>query len=168
MRWWGWVVGCNVLIAASTVSDARVRPELARQPTASILVDAATGQVLEARNADTPCQGAAINQLMLLLLSLEQAELGGLPLDVPVTIGPQASRVSKSRSEEGSGAASMHLREDQTYLLSDLLKAMLITSADDVAVAVAEAIMRRARTLLEGPPARGGNTCGRWGAGSGR
>jgi D-alanyl-D-alanine carboxypeptidase (penicillin-binding protein 5/6) len=64
-----------------------------------------------------------------LLLSLEQSALGVLPLDVPVTV-----------SSAAANNAGVPFRPGKTYLLSDLLKAVTIASANDAAVAVAEAI----------------------------
>jgi len=70
---------------------------------------------------------------MVMLLSIEQAELGSLPLATPVTVSALAA-------ECGSAPTRIPLHADKAYLLGDLLKAMVVTSAFDAEVAVAEAI----------------------------
>jgi serine-type D-Ala-D-Ala carboxypeptidase (penicillin-binding protein 5/6) len=140
----------GVLVALSLwarVGVAAVNPT----PPSAILVDAATGEVLRELDADAARPPGALSNLLLLLLSLEEAGLGGLPLDVPVT-------VSASVAAAGGGGAHrlqvarptrVPLRPDQAYLLSDLLKAMLIVSADDAAIATAEAIAGSVPNCLE-------------------
>ena len=70
---------------------------------------------------------------MVLLLSIEQAEMGTLPLAAPVTVSPLAAGL-------GSASTRIPLHADKPYLLGDLLKAMVVSSAVDAEVAVAEAI----------------------------
>src|ERR1700687_5889077 len=80
---------------------------------------------------------------MVLLLTLEQAALGALPLDVPVTISalvPQAGSEHRRLKRDGNGLGTMPLHADHAYFLSDLLKAVVIASANDAAVAAAEAM----------------------------
>ena len=105
----------------------------ARAP-AVVLIDAESGQVLREQDADSPRPQGSLNQLMLLLLSLEQAGLGALPLDVPITVSQTAVTAA------AASGLRVPLRPDRAYLLSDLLKAVTIATANDAAAAVAEAI----------------------------
>ena len=122
-------------------------------PSRTILIDALSGQVLQEQNADAVVRSGSLNQLMILLLSLEEAGMGALPLDVPVTVSatvassapasPVRTPVKTKRAKTLAPPAlppRLALLSDRAYVLSDLLKAMLLTGSNDAAVAVAEAI----------------------------
>jgi serine-type D-Ala-D-Ala carboxypeptidase (penicillin-binding protein 5/6) len=129
MRWSGgavWLLGLSLMAPAPA---ACVTPE--RQPTA-ILIDADSGRSLREVDADVPRPVGSLSQLMLLLLSLEQSALGLLPLQVPVTLSNAAVNAA--------GGFRVPLQAEKTYLLSDLLKAVTVASANDAAVAAAEAV----------------------------
>lgn len=132
MGWWRWsavmLLALNVPGRAVAAPPGEVDP-----PPATIVIDANTGQVLREHDADSSRPQGSLNQLMLLLLSLEQSTLGALPLDVPVTVSPAAVSAT-------AGGMRVPLRAARAYLLSDLLKAVTIAAANDAAVGVAEAI----------------------------
>jgi len=135
MRWWrGGVAVFLVLTGAARMAPAT---EVAGEP-ATILIEAVTGETLSEHDADAPRPLGTLSQLMVLLLSLEEARLGALRLEVPVTVSDTAVRTDLAAT--GSGATRIPLRADKVYLLSDLLKAVLVGSAGDAAVAAAEAI----------------------------
>lgn len=149
MRRWWWLAISSFLLCIA------IRPAHAGEAIApsTILIDALTGQSLREQNADTAVRSGSLNQLMVLLLSLEEAEMGALPLDAPVTVSvTAASSAAQNRIPVGTtpkhakGATPpvppqrLSLRPDKTYILSDLLKAMLLTASNDAAVAAAEAI----------------------------
>ncbi|MGD0946713.1 MAG: serine hydrolase [Candidatus Binatia bacterium] len=139
-RWW-----VGVLLAALMGSGSQARAVAGasqRAPTA-ILVEAESGQVLREQGADSPRPQGSLNQLMLLLLSLEQSALGVLPLDVPVTVSHAAVGAGLA------GGARVPLRPDRPYLLSDLLKAVTMAGANDAAVGVAEAIAGSVEAALD-------------------
>ncbi|MFN8625892.1 MAG: serine hydrolase [Candidatus Binatia bacterium] len=102
-----------------------------RQP-AAMLIEADSGRSLREVDADAPRPLGSLGHLMLLLVSLEQADLGLLRLQVPVTLGSAAVG-------SGAGGFRVPLRAEKAYLLSDLLKAVAVASASDAALAVAEA-----------------------------
>jgi D-alanyl-D-alanine carboxypeptidase (penicillin-binding protein 5/6) len=149
MWWWAWII-VALLAVSGGPGFAKQRTQPAPRAMATILIDADSGQVLEERNGDAPFKAGSFSQLMLVLLSLEQAELGGLPLDVPVTIGPQPVPV---RANPGANVNDQRrripLREADAYLLSDLLKALILTAADDAAIAVAEATTGSISTAVD-------------------
>src|SRR5512139_3256793 len=86
LRWCGEILLVALALRASA-GPAVSAP--ARAP-AVVLIDAESGQVLREQDADSPRPQGSLNQLMLLLLSLEQAGLGALPLDVPITVSQTA------------------------------------------------------------------------------
>ncbi|HYD49948.1 MAG TPA: hypothetical protein VEB21_16440 [Terriglobales bacterium] len=102
----------------------------------AILVEAGSGEVLAADRPDEPVDAGNFGQLLVLLLALERATLEGLPIDAPVSISPAATNEGPIRHSAGQ----VPLRSDRTYVLSDLMKATLVSGAETAAIGVAEAI----------------------------
>lgn len=96
--------------------------------------------------ADQPVAVSSLGQLMVVLLSVEQARLGVLPLEVPITIDPSVARVA--------AAGRIGLQENRTYQLSELIKAILVNSAQQAAIAVGEAISGTVANCVEAMNAR--------------
>lgn len=96
---------------------------------AVLLQDAGTGQVLFAQNHDRRWPLASLTKMMVGLLAFEELERGRLSLRTPVTISRRASR---------AGGRMIALRPGEVLPFGELLRAMLVTSANDAAVAVAE------------------------------
>jgi D-alanyl-D-alanine carboxypeptidase len=131
-RWWVACVGLGVLLHAVPAPAARAEPRPLASPS-TILIDADTGQTLSEEDADAPHPTVGLDQLMVLLLGIEQVEMGTLSLTTPVTVSPLAAGL-------GSGPTRIPLQADRTYLLGDLMMAMLVGSASDAGLAVAEAV----------------------------
>jgi D-alanyl-D-alanine carboxypeptidase (penicillin-binding protein 5/6) len=151
----GWRGGAVVFLIAVVAWPGGVVAAGARTPS-SVLLEATTGEILSATDPDRAVPVGSLYQLMILLLSLEQSELGTLRLNVPVTVSaaprPAARRADmRSRVE---AASALPLRAERTYLLSDLLKAVAVSGADDAAVAIAEAIAGSLSGCLESMNAR--------------
>src|SRR5574341_310209 len=84
MRGWLCVVVASLALLGGSAPAAGV-PSQARSP-ATILIETSTGQVLSEHDADSSRPAASLYQLMLALLTLEEAGLGGFPLDAPVSV----------------------------------------------------------------------------------
>lgn len=93
---------------------------------AAVLMDAATGQVLWAKNARRPRPPASTTKIMTALLALE-----GGRLEQVVTVSPHAAAV---------GESSMHLSAGEKLTLEQLLYGALLRSGNDACVAIAEHI----------------------------
>lgn len=89
----------------------------------AILLDASSGRVLYAKNADAQSLIASTTKIMTGLLVCEQCDL-----DATFSIPPEAVGV------EGS---SLYLREGQTRTVRELLYGLLLHSGNDAAVALA-------------------------------
>ena len=100
-------------------------------PYAAIVVDANSGRVLHASNPDSLRHPASITKIMTLYLLFEQLETGKLKLDsrLPVSAHAAAQEPSKLGLEPG-----------QTIATEEAIKAVVTKSANDIAVAIAEAI----------------------------
>lgn len=111
-------------VKACTVPVAHCRPRVTAA--AAVLVDAATGQVLYARNAYQPRPPASTTKIMTTLLALE-----GGRLDQTVTVSPKAAAV---------GESSLHLAAGERLTLEQLVYGALLRSGNDACVAIAEHI----------------------------
>ncbi len=96
---------------------------------AALLQDAQTGQVLFAHNSQKIWPQASLTKMMLGLIVFEDIERGRVNLETQVTISRRVSR-TKGRT--------ISLRTGQVFPLAELLRAVLVTSANDAAVAIAE------------------------------
>ncbi len=97
----------------------------------ALLVEAQTGRVLFAKNPYKPWPTASLTKMMVALIALEKIEKGHISLDTSITVSARASRI---------WGRQIHLRKGQRFSLAELLQAMLVTSANDAAVAVAEGV----------------------------
>jgi D-alanyl-D-alanine carboxypeptidase (penicillin-binding protein 5/6) len=98
---------------------------------AALLEDADTGRVLYEDNADMQWPPASMAKMMLLLVATEQIKAGRVGADDPVRISERSAHTGGSR---------VGLEEGQIYPLRELMKAALIKSANDAAVAIAEKV----------------------------
>lgn len=94
-----------------------------------LLVDYATGSVLTERNADRPLPPASLTKLMTAYLVFERLKAGQIRLTDTVSISQPATRARGSR---------MRLKPDSQIPVEDLIKSMLVRSANDATVALAE------------------------------
>lgn len=126
-----------------------VGPAPVKKVESVLLADAETGQILVSEDIDKQWPAASLTKMMVGLLAMEDIERENLSLRTPVTVSGRASR-AKGRT--------IDLHPGEVFPLGELLQAMLVTSANDAAVAVAErirgsvdacveAMNRRARAL---------------------
>jgi D-alanyl-D-alanine carboxypeptidase len=106
--------------AASTVSHI-----------AAIVVDGNSGRTLYTRNENELRFPASITKVMTLYLLFEQLEKGRLRLDGEIRVSSHAAAQKPTK---------LGLRPGETIAVEDAIKAIVTRSANDMAVAVAEAI----------------------------
>jgi len=98
---------------------------------ASIVVDAASGEVLFSRFADARRYPASITKVMTLYLTFEALESGKIKLTDNLTVSPRAAAQPPSK---------LGLAAGQSISLEDAMKATAVRSANDMAVVLAEHI----------------------------
>jgi len=96
-----------------------------------LLVDASSGAVLAAQEATRSWHPASLTKLMTAHLALMAVQSGRISLETSVVLGPRA--VAQPPSKLGVPAGT-------SLRLEDALTVMMVKSANDVAVAVAEAV----------------------------
>ena len=114
---------------------ARGRDDRAPAPSAVavayLVVEAETGTVLAEKEAHKRWPPASMTKMMTVLIAMERVRDGAATLDEPVHVSAWASRI---------GGSQVYLSEGETFSLGEMLKAIMIASANDAAVAVAEHI----------------------------
>ena len=100
-------------------------------PYAALVMDARTGEVLHARNADTRLHPASLTKMMTLYIVFQAVERGEISLDTDVRI---------SRNAASEPPSKLGLRAGQTIKLRYLIRAAAVKSANDAATALGEAL----------------------------
>ena len=95
----------------------------------AVLMDATTGQVLFEQNPDEALPPASVTKIMTLLLVMEAIDGGKLALDDMVSVSAHAASM---------GGSQVYLKEGETMSVEEMLKCVIIASANDCAVALAE------------------------------
>jgi len=107
-------------------------PTMARTaPYAAMVIDARTGEVLHATNADTRLHPASLTKMMTLYIAFEAIRKGEISLDTQVRISSYAASEPPSK---------LGLKAGQRIELRFLIRAAAIKSANDAATAIGEAI----------------------------
>ncbi len=96
-----------------------------------ILVDVQSGRVLEHEEAFRKWYPASLTKLMTAYTVFNAIRAGEISLEAPIVISKQAA---------AQPAAKMYYKPGQKLTLDSALKILMIKSANDVAVAVAEAV----------------------------
>jgi len=97
----------------------------------AVLMDAATGKVLFEHNADEALPPASVTKVMTLLLVFEAIDSGALSLTDTVTASETAASM---------GGTQIFLEVGEKMSVEDLIKSVVISSANDAACALAEHI----------------------------
>ena len=97
----------------------------------AILMEAESGTVLFEQNADEALPPASVTKIMTLLLVMEAIDNGTLKLDDMIRTSTNASSM---------GGSQVYLKEGEEMSAEDMIKSVVISSANDAAVALAEHI----------------------------
>lgn len=128
-------ISCVVLAFACLVGAVPVwaqdAPSMGLNARAALLMEASTGKVLLEQNAHDKLPPASVTKVMTLLLVYEALEDGKIKLEDMVTVSAHAA---------GMGGSQIFLEPMQQKNVSDLLKSVVIASANDASVALAEFI----------------------------
>lgn len=98
---------------------------------ARLVIEADSGKVLEAENATVPWYPASVTKLMTAYVTLQAVKDGRLTLDTLLTVSPTAASQSPSK---------MGFRPGTQLTVDNALKMMLVKSANDMAVVLAEGV----------------------------
>ena len=97
----------------------------------AILMEKSTGEVLFEQDSHAVYEPASVTKIMTLLLVMEAIDAGQLTWDDVITASPYACSM---------GGSQIWLEEGEQLTVSEMVKAVAVASANDCAVALAEAI----------------------------
>ena len=97
----------------------------------AILMEKSTGQILYEQDAHTRLAPASVTKIMTLLLVMEALDDGRITWDDTVTASAAAA---------AKGGSQIYLEENEQMPLRDMLKSVVVSSANDCACALAEHI----------------------------
>lgn len=111
--------------------DGVIRDSLKLDCKSAILIEANTGKVLYEQNPDEALPPASVTKIMTLLLVMEAIEQGKIGLDDQVSVSERAA---------GMGGSQIFLEVGETMSVEDMIKSVVIASANDAACALAEQV----------------------------
>lgn len=114
---------------ASAPALEAVDGTLALNCKSAVLMDANTGTVLYRQNESEALPPASVTKIMTLLLVMEALDAGKIKAEDLVTASATAAAM---------GGSQIYLEEGESMSVEDLIKSVVISSANDAAVALAE------------------------------
>lgn len=106
----------------------------------AILMEKETGTILYAKDEHARMEPASVTKIMTLLLTMEAVDSGQLSYDDLVTASAHACSM---------GGSQIWLKENEQLSVGDMLKAVCVVSANDCAVALAEAVAGSEEAFVE-------------------
>jgi D-alanyl-D-alanine carboxypeptidase len=116
---------------ALTLAVTAIRPALAGPVNSAIVIDVTSGETLLQSNADALTYPASLTKMMTLYLLFESLQKGNVKLDQPLPVSVNAASMP---------ATNLALSAGDTITVATAIQAMVIRSANDVAVVVAEGL----------------------------
>jgi D-alanyl-D-alanine carboxypeptidase len=114
-----------------TIAALAIAAPCALHAEALLVVEADTGKVLQADNATYPWYPASVTKMMTAYVTLKAIKDGRMTLDQLLTVSPVAASQSPSK---------MGLRPGTQVTVENALAMMLVKSANDMAVVLAEGV----------------------------
>lgn len=124
---------------AGSTNIAQATSELELSSKSACLVDFASGDVLFEKDADKHLPVASMVKMMTILLTLEEIENGNLTEEEMITTSENAS---------GMGGSQVFIDPYVEYSAGQLLKSVIVASANDASVALAEHISGSEKTFV--------------------
>lgn len=115
----------------ATPAGASPAPSLETTSESAVLMEACSGQVLLAKEKDKELPMASVTKLMSLLLAIKAVEEGRLKLNDIVIASENAWEM---------GGSQIYLEPGEEFTLEEILIAVVVGSANDACVALAEQI----------------------------
>lgn len=126
--------------AASAETEKVISASMELDCLSAVLMEASTGRVLYEKNADEALPPASVTKVMTLLLVMEAIEDGKISLADTVTASEHACSM---------GGSQIYLEVGEQMSVEDLIKSVVIASANDAALALAEHIAGTESAFVE-------------------
>jgi len=125
-----------LMIAFILPAHADSQPNFETAADYMILMDSRTGKVFAEKNADELMAPASMSKIMTMLMVYERLRSGRLKPDDTFLITEDAWR----RGGAKSGGSTMYAELNSRVKLSDLMQGVIVQSANDACIAIAEGI----------------------------
>ena len=135
----GWIVVVVCLLVGTLPFRGRA-VELNVAGKSALLMDIATGTVLYESNAHEKLAPASVTKVMTMLLIMEAIDGGKIGWDDTVTASEAAA---------AKGGSQIYLKVGETMSVSDMVKSIAVSSANDCACAMAEHIAGSESAFVE-------------------
>ena len=132
------LVAGSLLFAVLPVGAGAVELEVAGK--SACLMDVETGTVLYEKNSHEPLAPASVTKVMTMLLIMEAVDSGKIGWDDTVTASEAAA---------AKGGSQIYLKVGETMTVTDMLKSIAVSSANDCACAMAEHIAGSEAAFVE-------------------
>ena len=129
--YWPTVVAFLAVVLAAGPASAVKRRRFVKPPTyhSAVLLEPETGQFLIEDEPHKPWPPASLTKMMTILLVMEKVSEGTIKLSDPVSASAKASRM---------GGSQIFLKHREVFTVEDLMKSVVIASANDATMALAE------------------------------
>lgn len=117
------------LILTIPVQVMAKEPDVLVEAPSAILVEKTTGKILYEKNPDEQMKPASVTKIMTLILIMEAIENGQFGYEDTVTASAYATSM---------GGSQVFLKEGEQMSVDEMLKCIVIASANDACVAMAE------------------------------
>ena len=138
MKRWGWVLICCFMLQCLPVQAEGAALEI--EGKSAVLMDVATGTVLYEANAHEALAPASVTKVMTMLLIMEAIDSGKIGWDDMVTASEAAA---------AKGGSQIYLKVGETMTVTDMVKSIAVSSANDCACAMAEHLMGSEAAFVE-------------------
>ena len=132
----GFLIAALLLVCIPVAQGA----ELEIAAPSAILMDAATGTVLFEKNANERLAPASVTKVMTLLLVMEALEKGQISME---------DQVIASDAAAGKGGSQVYLEPGEQMSMDEMLKSVVVSSANDCATALAEHVAGSEATFVD-------------------
>ena len=130
-----------LLLLALTLSGLPVGAQAAAQESRSaVLMELTTGKILQEQNAHERLAPASVTKVMTMLLIMEAIDSGKIHWE---------DTVIASETAAAKGGSQVYLKVGENMSVSDMLKAIAVSSANDCACAMAEHLCGSEEAFVE-------------------
>lgn len=130
----------SIFLIFAGFSNISYAEELVSDVKSAYLLEPSTGTVMYEKNPDEHLHIASVTKIMTTLIILEKVDNGELKL---------TDMVTASKNAQSYGGTTMFLEAGEQFSVSDMLKGIMVASANDGCVAMAEHICGNTEEFVE-------------------